>query len=196
MTGTLDNLLNLLCSGDLTAAEDTFRRFEPYLRKVVRRNLTPELRPKFDSEDIVQSVWGTLLQGFRQAGWRFADVNHLRAFLVKATRNRFLDRVRQHSRTVGSERPLASLTLEQQPLARDPRPSQLAEAEELWQHILAVCPPHHEEIVRLKRAGLSVDEIAQRSGLHRDSVRRVLRTLAHQVAFRPTPAIPSSEVVS
>jgi RNA polymerase sigma-70 factor (ECF subfamily) len=191
MTNSLDSLLGLLGSGDLRAAEEAFRRFEPYLRKVVRRSLAPRLRAKFDSEDVVQSVWATLLTGFHSAGWRFSNVDHLRAFLVKATRNRFLDRVRRYARAAEREQPLADLDPEQQPLAPGPRPSQLAQREELWQQILAECPPEHRDLVRLKRDGLSLDEIAARVGLHPDSVRRVLRELARRVAFRQS-AQPST----
>src|SRR6516164_6025286 len=97
---TLDLLLDQLCRGDAAAAEKVFRVYEPYLRLVVRRQLSPGLRAKFDSIDVVQSVWADVLDGFRAAGWRFTDVNHLRAFLVKATRNRFIDRVRQHQKAV------------------------------------------------------------------------------------------------
>jgi RNA polymerase sigma-70 factor (ECF subfamily) len=184
MNGSLDHLLTRLCTGDVSAAAETFRQFEPYLRKVVRRHLTPELGVKFDSADVVQSVWASLLPGFRQAGWRFPDVAHLRAFLVKATRNRFLDRVRQAARAVRREQPLEDVGPDELPPAPDPRPSQLAQREELWQQILSLCPAEHQDLVRLKRDGLSLEEIARQTGLHRDSVRRVLRTLARQLAFR------------
>jgi RNA polymerase sigma-70 factor (ECF subfamily) len=184
MTASLDDLLAQLCSGDTAAAGETYRYFERYLRTVVRRNLAPGLRAKFDSEDVVQSVWATLLHGFQQGEWRFPDVDHLRAFLVKATRNRFLDRVRQHGRFVERELPLTDLEPDEMPHARDARPSQLAEGEDLWQQVLALCPPEHLELVRLKREGVDLDEIARRLGLHRDSVRRVLRQLARRVAFR------------
>src|SRR6185503_13784456 len=91
MTGedTLQGLLDRLGAGDDAVAEEVFRAYEPYLRKVVRRQLPPRLRAKFDSLDVVQSVWADLLTGFREAGWRFPSVGHLRAFLVKVTRNRF-----------------------------------------------------------------------------------------------------------
>src|SRR5262249_2274712 len=91
----LEVLLARLNSGDLHAAEEVFRAYEPYLRKVVRRQLPARLRAKFDSDDIVQSVWADLLEGFREADWRFPTADHLRAFLVKVTRHRFIDRLRQ-----------------------------------------------------------------------------------------------------
>ncbi len=187
MSDPLDDLLSQLCTGDRAAAELAFRQFEPFLRNVVRRSLGPGLRAKFDSEDIVQSVWGTLLKGFRESGWRFTDVDHLRAFLVKATRNRFLDRVRQHGRHAECEQSLADLASDLQPAAAEPRPSQLAQGDELWEQVLAVCPPEHQELLRLKRAGLSLEEIAAQTGLHRDSIRRVLRLLARRLAFRDAP---------
>jgi RNA polymerase sigma-70 factor (ECF subfamily) len=184
----LHTLLERLCHGDDQAAEQVFRTYEPYLRKVVRRQLPARLRAKFDSLDIVQSVWADVLDGFRRAGWRFEDAEHLRAFLVKATRHRFIDRYRQHQRALERERPLAEGEGEAGP---GPRPSELARADDLWDKLLALCPPEHHEILRLKRQGLGAPEIATRTGLHEDSVRRVLRQLARRLVLHPpSPAEP------
>src|SRR5438105_15053033 len=97
-TDALENLLAELSSGDDAAIEQAFVAFEAYLRMVVRRQLSADLRAKFDSVDIIQSVWVHILDGFREAGWRFENAAQLRAFLVRVTQNRFLDRVRQHQR--------------------------------------------------------------------------------------------------
>ena len=96
----LPSLLETLESGDPAAAERVFVAFEPYLRMVVRKKLSPRLRAKFDSVDVVQSVWVDVLRGFREAGWRFADEAHLRAFLIKVTRHRFIDKIRRHRTTL------------------------------------------------------------------------------------------------
>ena len=48
---------------------------------MVRRRLTPMLRAKFDSMDVVQSAWADVLERYREEGWRFEDQSHLRAFL-------------------------------------------------------------------------------------------------------------------
>jgi RNA polymerase sigma-70 factor (ECF subfamily) len=181
MSEPLDDLLAQLCSGDLAAAERVFRAYEPYLRKAVRRRLPPPLRAKFDSADILQSVWADVFRNFRDAGRRFIDADHLRAFLFVATRNRLIDRVRQHQRAVGREEPLGG---DQQALASPrPRPSEIAQAGDLWERILARCPPEHRPILNLKRQGFSLDEIAERAALHPDSVRRILRELAREMAF-------------
>jgi RNA polymerase sigma-70 factor (ECF subfamily) len=187
VTDSPEKLLALLRSGDPAAVEETFRRFEPFLRQVVRRHLPTGLRTRFDSEDVVQSVWRSFLQGFQQSGRRFADVDHLRAFLIHATRNRLIDRVRQHGPAVEREQRLTDACQTELP-AREPRPSHHMREAELWQRVLALCPAEHRELIRLKRDGYSLEEIAQRCGLHRDSVRRVLRGLARRLAFEPALA--------
>jgi RNA polymerase sigma-70 factor (ECF subfamily) len=181
-TDPLDALLDKLCSGDAAAAEEVFRTYEPYLRMVVRRQLPARLRAKFDSVDVVQSIWVDVLHGFREAGWRFTNSAQLRAFLVKVTRNRFIDRVRQHQRVLDREQPIESTELEGRSMARDPRPSEVVQADDLWQQMLALCPPAHHELLRLKREGKSLAEIAEQTGLHPSSVRRILYDLARQLA--------------
>jgi RNA polymerase sigma-70 factor (ECF subfamily) len=174
-------LLEKLSSGDPAAAEQVFLAYEPYLRMVVRRQLPPQMRSKFDSSDIVQSIWADLLDGFRNAGWRFSDAAHLRAFLVQVTRNRFLDRLRKQRRSADHERPLVGDEATQLPPSGDPRPSEVAQANELWDHLLAICPPAHRHLLELKRQGLPLADIAARTGLHPSSVRRILYVLARRL---------------
>ena len=192
MNEPLDNLLAQLCSGDMAAAEQVFLAYEPYLRKAVRRQLPAPLRSKFDSADILQSVWADVLRGFREAGWRFLDADHLRGFLFVATRNRLIDRIRQHQKAVEREEPLGEGDRQHFLPSPQPRPSEVAQADDLWARILAHCPPEHRPILGLRRQGYSLAEIAQRTGLHPDSVRRILRTLARQLAFGPAPAPPGA----
>jgi RNA polymerase sigma-70 factor (ECF subfamily) len=179
----LDNLLAQLSSGDTATAAEVFLAYEPYLRKAVRRQLPAPLRAKFDSSDILQSVWADVLHGFREAGWRFVDADHLRGFLFVATRNRLIDRIRQHQKALGREQRLGEDDRTHVLPSPEPRPSEVARAGELWQRMLTHCPPDHRPILGLKRQGYSLAEIAERTGLHPDSVRRILRTLARQMAF-------------
>ncbi len=104
-TASLDTLLEKLANGESEAAERVFRNYEPFLRAMVRRRLTPPLRAKFDSMDVVQSVWADVLQGLRQAEWQFDDQDHLRAFLARVTHNHFVNHCRRHGPALEREQP-------------------------------------------------------------------------------------------
>jgi RNA polymerase sigma factor (sigma-70 family) len=179
--GSLEDLLELLNLGDPAAAEATFIAYEPYLRQVVRRLLPARLRAKFDSLDIVLSTWGDLWQGFQRAGWRFADAQHLRAFLVRATRNRFIDRYRQLNQVAQREQSLDGMASAPAD-GNASHPENRLMAQETWHHLLALCPAQHRAILRLRRAGLPLEQIAARTGMHPASIRRILRRLASAFA--------------
>ncbi len=66
----LEALLERMRAGDLRAAAHVFVAYEPHLRLIVRRQLSRRLRAKFDSVDVVQSVWVRVLHDFRATGCR------------------------------------------------------------------------------------------------------------------------------
>jgi RNA polymerase sigma-70 factor (ECF subfamily) len=179
----LDVLLEKLAQGDLAVVERLFVAYEPYLRKVVRRHLPSRLRTKFDSIDVVQSVWVDVLRGLRESGRHFSDEHHLRAFLVLVARHRLSDRLRHYHTALEREEKRFGSDMARLTPAPDPRPSQVAQAADLWEKMLAVCPPAYYELLWLKREGLPLAELAARTGLHRDSIRRIFRTLARQLAL-------------
>jgi RNA polymerase sigma factor (sigma-70 family) len=185
MDGEEARLIQLLQVGDDAAAAEVFRTYEPYLRMVVRQRLTPRLRAKFDSVDIVQSVWVDVLDHFRKGDRRFDSPTHLKNFLVRATLNRFIDRIRSNRRAVEIERPMRSDTVGSLPETRNPAPSEVEQAEDLWRKMIALCPPAHRELLRLKRQGLAASEIGERTGLNPGSVRRIIAQLASRMALEP-----------
>jgi RNA polymerase sigma-70 factor (ECF subfamily) len=180
-TVRLDELVAGLNSGDPAVAEQVFQTYEPYLRMVVRRELRPALRRKFDSADVVQSVWADLIEGVRARGWQFADAAHLQAFLIRLTQHRFIDLCRKHGRAVKYEERLTDHPTAEEIESAVPKPSAVARRNELWDRILALCPPEHHELLRLKLKGRSHAEIAAETGLHPNSVRRILAGLADRV---------------
>jgi RNA polymerase sigma-70 factor (ECF subfamily) len=178
---SLEVLLDKLHQGDLAAAEELVRTYEPYLRMLIRRQLPDHLRAKFDSVDIVQSIWVDVLAGFQQAGWEFTDVTRLRAFLARVARNRLIDRQRQFGNR--PELQLGAAGDWHLPPAEQTGPSQQIQADELWAKMLALCPPAHRSIIELKRQGCALAEIAGRTGFHPSSVRRILYDLARRLAL-------------
>jgi RNA polymerase sigma-70 factor (ECF subfamily) len=189
---SLEQLLEQLNNGDYGAAEKIFVVYESYLRLIVRRQISTALRAKFDSVDIVQSVWVDLLAGFRDAGWRFSDPAQLRAFLIRTTRNRFIDRLRQHQRWLEREQPLGDLSGEG-PCSPDAAPSEEVQAREVWARLLKLCPPDHRDLLELKQKGFSLTEIAARTGLHPGSIRRILSELARRFARLSAASVDDGE---
>ncbi len=180
-TTAIEQLLEKLSSGDAAATEEVFRAYEPYLRQVVRRRLPAQVQARFESWDILQSVWADLLAGFREARWHFASADQLRAFLVRVVQYRLYDRARAALRQTEQELPQGSFPLDVP--ARQPRPSECAQAAALWERLQELCAPEHREVLHLRRCGFTHQEIADRTGLHEGSVRRILRHLARQAAF-------------
>jgi RNA polymerase sigma factor (sigma-70 family) len=178
----LDTLLVKLSRGDDSAAEQVFRDYEPTLRALVRRRLTPSLRVKFDSVDVVQSAWVDLLGAYRARGWHFHDREHLRAFLAKVAYNHFLIQCRKNRAALRVERPMPDRESAALPASIEARPSQVVQAVELWESLLGGCSPIQADVLRFKRQGLTAAEIAARLGLHEGSIRRILFDLARKMA--------------
>jgi RNA polymerase sigma-70 factor (ECF subfamily) len=182
----LDLLLEPLNRGDTAAVERVVADYEPYLRALVRHALPTALRAKFDSRDVVQSVWVHVLHGLRKGSWEIPDRTRLLALLITLTRRRLVSCCR-HYRPSAEREQLWGADLDGLPARPDPRPSELAEAGELWERMLALCPPEHHELLRLRRQGLLLHEIADRTGMHEGSVRRIFRQLARQLALQQGP---------
>ena len=178
---SLDKLLGRLNAGDELAVKQLFVAYEPFMRMVIRRHISGALRAKFDSADVVQSVWVDFVDGVQKAKWTFDNVDQCRAFLVKMTRNRFIDRLRKHGDAVRREVSLPFQSSDALPADRGPRVSENFYADELWQQMIQACPAAHRELLTLKRQGASIGEIAERTNLHESSVRRILYEIARRV---------------
>jgi RNA polymerase sigma-70 factor (ECF subfamily) len=179
-------LLSRIRQGDHEAFAEMVAAYQPQLRTAIHRSLPDRIRRRFDSLDVVQSVWACVLPGLRAGAWQFADESRLAAFLMRVARRRLINRLRRHDPAARREQQTEA-DVDSLPARWQDRPSQAAQAGELWERMLAVCPPEHHELLRLRRQGLSREEIARQVGLHEGSVRRVLRQLARQLALEDEP---------
>ena len=61
------------CQGDVSALDQIFLEYEPHIRRAVKRRLRDYqrrvVRSTMDSDDFVQSVWVTLLEGFQNGSF-------------------------------------------------------------------------------------------------------------------------------
>jgi RNA polymerase sigma-70 factor (ECF subfamily) len=185
----VEKLLGRLGRGETAAAEELYAAYAAYIRTVVRRQLSARLRAQFDSADVVQSVWVQIIRGIASTGWRVESESQLRALLGVVARRRLFTRARVPAATAGTV--LTGDELDAFPARGQPRASEVARADELWHRLLALCPPEHRDVLHLRREGVALAEIAEQTGLHEGSVRRILRRLSRELALRTGP--PPSE---
>ena len=192
MTGAdIDKVLARLAQGESSAADELYTAYSAYVRAVVRRRLSPHLRTKFDSADVAQSVWAQVVRRAGE-GWQVNSEPELRATLAVIARRRLATRARANARPAESA---GADALSDLPTARHSTPSQVAHARELWDRLLELCPPEHRDVLRLRRDGLPLAEVAARTGLHEGSVRRILRRLFREVAGGEQSALAVLEPV-
>lgn len=185
-----EQLIARLNAGDSEAVTTLFEAYGPYLCMVVRRRLGPKLRTRVDSSDIVQSVFADVVTGLRQGNWHFNSPAELRAFLRRIAWRRLADRFEKHRKSLEHEQRLETIPPGAAPASSMPRASEVARGNELWDEMLRQCPDSHHEVVRLRLHGLKMSEIAERTGLHPGSVRRILYELARRLSLSAPHATP------
>src|SRR5436190_12981123 len=128
-----DDLIDKLARGDMQAAGALFDAYAPYLRALVRRQVSDQLRAKFDSADVVQSVWVQVVRQLGRDGWSIEDEARLRGLLATIARRRLLTRVRKHANDLAPDQPREA-EVETVPEHRCPRPRSEEHTSELQSH--------------------------------------------------------------
>jgi RNA polymerase sigma factor (sigma-70 family) len=172
--------------GDQDAARELLLRYEPKIRLVVRRQLPRLLRSRFDSQDFVQSIWGSFFRRMRANPSELEDPRSLIAILVQAARHKVIDEFRRASGPKRDVRREESIWDGARP--RDitdlcDSPSEVAEASEALGRLRALIPADRRMVLDLKAAGLSSKEIAGQVGLSERTVRRVIEDLRRRAGM-------------
>lgn len=171
--------------GDIQAFETLYRRHNDSLyRYLLRLTLNPEA-----AEDVFQEVWGKIIQ-FRH---RYRPTAKFTTFLYRVAHNCFIDYVRRNSRhTKGS-----AMDPEQNPDPGD-EPDVRAEkslARRRLEKALAALPDEQRNAFLLhQEAGLSIDTIAEISGVKRETVKSRLRYASRKLkAALAEPALEAQK---
>ena len=188
----LADFLKRIQVGDEGAARELLQKYEPEVRLVVRRQLPRLLRSRFDSLDFLQSVWGSFFRRMRDAPTDFEDSRHLVAFLARAAKNKVIDEYRRAAS-------LKNDMHREEPLWGDGRrpkevadsidsPSEVAQAQEVFDRLHALLPEERRTILELKAQGLSSKDIGDRLGISERTVQRVLEELRRRMESEWEPA--------
>ncbi|HEV3417763.1 MAG TPA: sigma-70 family RNA polymerase sigma factor [Pirellulales bacterium] len=184
MIATEDDFGRLIAQireGSEAAAWRLIELYGPHIRRVVRRNLDPRLRPKFDSVDFVQAVWASF---FREPAHirEFETPKQIIQYLAATARFKVMDETRRRlysqKHDVSRERPLDDSTVDSDPrIASGYDPQDIAIAREVWNRLIAGQTTRHQQIVRLRFAGASYPEIAERLEITERTARSVIERL-------------------
>jgi RNA polymerase sigma-70 factor (ECF subfamily) len=153
-------------AGDDAAAVELVRQFEPLIRREVRMRIGDDrLNRAFDSVDVTQSVFASFFTAASGGEFELDRPEQLAGLLMTMARNRLVSRARQEWQQVRDVRRLATEpgTLEQAP-AKQPSPSQIASQKEQLELLNASLSVDEQQILELRSAGLSWEEVATQLG--------------------------------
>lgn len=199
-SGNTDGLAELLArlkNGDESAAGEILERYESQVRLVVRRCLPRVLRSRFDSQDIMQSVWRSFFQRLRgepveddhgltdpppgDPSLVFGDSSQLFAFLSRMAKNKVIDQYRRETAQktdIHRDRAMHSdIGVEMDPPDGSESPEDLVEAADELSHWRSLVPQNRQILIDLKAGGMSSKEIGDKLGISERTVQRVLEDL-------------------
>ena len=182
-------LMSQIRNGSEEAVGQFVRDYGPHVLRVVRRGLNRKLRSKFDSIDFVQAVWVSLFEK-RQRFEQFEDPNHLFGFLAIMARNKVVGEFRRRLTTAKFNVDREELSINDSTV-RDssvlsspgPTPSQVAVANERWQHMLEDTPERHRGVLTSRIAGASFRDAAEEAGIDERTARRVMEKLVAKASY-------------
>jgi DNA-directed RNA polymerase specialized sigma24 family protein len=180
-----DNFADLMArakSGDAAAIRAFLSRFEWEVQMMVRARLPKKLRVRFDSMDFAQAVWQSFFSDLRNKAPDFENVQHLRAFLKGMVWNKVREQHRRLTKTekcdLGREESLyirrGDRDVPREVVSPDPSPSQTVQADDRLAQLTTGCAPGQVAVIRLRHQGLTIDEIAARTGFNERTVRRFI----------------------
>ena len=191
----LMHLVRRAQQGERDAVEELIRRYGGQVRATIRNRLTPQLRRRFETEDVFQSSVAISIEDLR--GLHFEGEKEFVAWLKKVAERRLLGAVRRHRADRRDVRREVQLKDADALAGKITTPSERAERAEVRADIeraIARLPERERRVIRLRSyEGLAFREIAEvmhLSSKHaaRDLFLRALREMGELVEGDQPPA--------
>ena len=186
---TDQELLGRWTRGDESAAEEIFDRYSRRTWKLAENLIAQRLKPRFDGDDVVQSVFRTFLRHSREGSFQIGATESLWKLLSAIARNKISERVAFHAaqrRATGREQSLASDDSMPDGVLADMQPrldDALALVEEVTTALTAF-DPWAKQVFQHCLEGNSTSDIAELMGCSRWSVRRTLDAIGAAIEAR------------
>jgi RNA polymerase sigma factor (sigma-70 family) len=163
-------------------------RYTQRLLHEVRRKLPERFRGRVDPEDIVQSVYRSFFSRVRQEDFSFAESLDIWRLLIVMTMHKVDNTIKHHMRLrrdVRRETGASDSVLGRAgPREMEPGPEDVAVLSELLEQLLVNLPPSYRDVVTLRLAGHSLEEIAGQVGVPKRTVQRVLNNVQSSASKR------------
>jgi RNA polymerase sigma factor (sigma-70 family) len=176
------DLMSRAKAGDEAAVRLFLSRFGREVQMMVRARLPKRLRNQYDSADFVQAVWQSFFGDLRRNIPSFENVTHLRRYLAGTVRNKVHEQHRRLTRTqkynIWREERLymrrGGCDVPREVVSPDPSPSQAAQAGDRLAQLFEGRSQREIEVIRLRRQGLTFEEIAGVTGVNERTARRII----------------------
>ncbi|TWT66257.1 RNA polymerase sigma factor [Posidoniimonas polymericola] len=172
------SLIRRFRAGEEDAATALYSRYALKLQRLADRNTGSDLATRFDSDDVVQSVFRTFFRRVQGGEYDLPDGEELWRLLLVLGLNKIRKLAAYHRaqrRNVGSTQQAETSQMNLLPGLENPDLA-IASLEEVIDEVTASLPPIHRQIVRLRIEGYKQSEIAATTQRTERTIERVLQT--------------------
>lgn len=167
------SLVRRLQGGDNDAATQIYLRYAKRLELLAQKRCAPDLRARFDAEDVVQSVFRTFFRRAERGEYVVPDGDELWKLLLVIAMNKIRANCVHHRAAKRDVRHTISGKAIEQSASGDE--TGLAVLRMVVEQALEHLPAPYRQIVELRIEEYEVAEIAQRTGRAKRSVERFLQ---------------------
>ena len=162
-------------SGEQDAATELYARYAARLRGLARTWIGDDLQPRFDADDVLQSVFRTFFRRAAAGQYQVPEGEELWSLLLVIALNKLRGLAAHHRAAKRSVRSTAAFELAEG--RTDPTEEEAGQILRLLvAELLEELPPASARLVELRITGHSVDEIAAATERSKRTVERVLQS--------------------
>jgi len=174
INGDFAEQLRRIRTGDIDAAAQLVKRFEPELRIIARVKLNdPRLRRLVDSMDICQSILGNFFVRASAGQFDLTSPDQLRRLLYTMIRNKVTDHARRQKAVRRDMGRIIEQEVDSLRLAKvEDTPSQIVSAKELVEKVRQRLTVDELAIVERRMIGQEWDSIAVELGASPEAIRK------------------------
>ncbi len=187
---TFAALLERVRTGDPQSVEQLLTDYDPYVRRAVRRRLSGLARPLMvDSNDLCQSIFGSLLIRLQNGEYELGSEDDLRKLLGKMAKNKIANWVRRET-TDKRGGGFVDLLGSKQSIPDDSAldPARQVALNDVWRAVDERLSVEEKQLANMRRSGLTWEQISEQLNesptLLRKRLSRALSRVSMELGFQ------------